>query len=82
MTIAGAAATEAFDRSRPLWEFTLIEHLDGDRAALVMKLHHSLTDGIGGIQLALLLFDLEADPAPPSPSPPEILGPNIANPAI
>jgi WS/DGAT/MGAT family acyltransferase len=48
-----------FDRSRPLWEFTLVEHVEGDRAALVMKHHHSLTDGIGGIQLALLLFDTE-----------------------
>ncbi len=52
-------AMSAFDRSRPLWEFTLIEHLQEDRAALVMKLHHSLTDGLGGMQLALLLFDTE-----------------------
>ena len=69
MTIAREAAIEGFDRSRPLWEFTLVEHLQGGRAALVMKLHHSLTDGIGGIQLALLLFDLEASPTPPVPEP-------------
>jgi diacylglycerol O-acyltransferase / wax synthase len=69
MAIARAAVTEPFDRSRPLWDFTLIEHLDGERAALVMKLHHSLTDGIGGIQLGLLLFDLEARPGRPSPVP-------------
>ena len=56
-------AMTAFDRSRPLWEFTLVEHLEHDGAALVMKIHHSLTDGLGGMQLALLLFDLEADPA-------------------
>jgi diacylglycerol O-acyltransferase len=60
MTIAGAAASEEFDRSRPLWEFTLVEDLEDDRAAFVMKLHHSLTDGIGGVELALFLFDLEA----------------------
>ena len=80
MTIARAAATEDFDRSRPLWDFTLIEHIGGERAALVMKLHHSLTDGVGGIQLALLLFDLEAHPAPPPPSPPEVLGGEHAEP--
>ena len=54
----------AFDLSRPLWEFTLIGHLSGDRAALVMKLHHSLTDGIGGMQLARLLFDVGEEPGP------------------
>jgi diacylglycerol O-acyltransferase len=50
-------ALSGFDRSRPLWEFTLIGGLLDDRAALVMKVHHSLTDGIGGMQLAFLLFD-------------------------
>ncbi|HZP28456.1 MAG TPA: wax ester/triacylglycerol synthase family O-acyltransferase [Acidimicrobiia bacterium] len=57
--IARAAAMTAFDRARPLWEFTLVEQLAGGRAALVMKLHHSLTDGIGGMQLMLTLFDAE-----------------------
>ncbi len=61
------AAMTAFDRSYPLWEFTLVERLDGDRAALVMKLHHSLTDGIGAMQLALLLFDAERSPTEPKP---------------
>ena len=50
-------AMTGFDRSRPLWQFTLIERVDGDGAALVMKVHHSLTDGIGSMQLAFLLFE-------------------------
>ena len=50
-------AMTGFDRSRPLWQFTLIEHLRGGGAAFVMKVHHSLTDGIGGMQLAFLLFE-------------------------
>jgi diacylglycerol O-acyltransferase / wax synthase len=58
---ARAEAMTAFDSARPLWQFTLVEHVDGDRAALVMKLHHSLTDGLGGMQLAMLLFDQEPD---------------------
>ena len=57
-------AMSGFDRSRPLWEFTLIDHLIGDRAALVMKVHHSLTDGIGGMQLASLLFDATGGTVP------------------
>ena len=48
-----------FDRERALWEFTLVEGLEGGRAALVMKLHHSLTDGIGGMEMAKNLFDLD-----------------------
>jgi diacylglycerol O-acyltransferase len=50
-------AMSSFDLSRPLWQFTLVEGLAGNRAALVMKVHHSLTDGIGGSKLALLLFE-------------------------
>ena len=57
-------AMTGFDRSRPLWTFTLVDKVDGNRAALVMKVHHSLTDGIGGMQLAFLLFDLTRDAQP------------------
>ena len=59
----------AFDRERSLWEFTLIEGLEGGRAALVMKLHHSLTDGVGGMEMAKCLFDLEAAPGELGPMP-------------
>ncbi len=52
----------AFDRARPLWEFTLIEGLEGGRAALAMKVHHSVTDGVGGMALLTELVDLERDP--------------------
>ncbi len=61
LELASTAAMAAFDRTRPLWEFTLVEGLSNDRAALVMKMHHSLTDGIGGVQLASLLFDDRPD---------------------
>ncbi len=57
------------DRDRPLWEFTFIEGLEGDQTALVMKLHHSLTDGVGGMDVARLLFDIEPDPADLGPMP-------------
>ncbi len=66
LAMARNAAMAAFDPAHPLWEFTLVEHLEGDRAALVMKLHHSLTDGVGGMELALLLFDLERDAVAPA----------------
>jgi WS/DGAT/MGAT family acyltransferase len=34
-----------------------------------MKVHHALTDGIGGMQLALHLFDLDRNPPPPTREP-------------
>jgi len=57
LDIAGPIAMSAFDRERPLWEFTLVEGLQGGRAALIQKFHHSLTDGVGAVKLAELLLD-------------------------
>ena len=59
---ARAMAMAGLDRSRPLWEFALVEGLDGGRSALVTKLHHVLTDGVGAVQLAAHLFDFEPEP--------------------
>lgn len=73
--LAAAVTTVPFDRARPLWEFTLVEGLTGDRTALVMKTHHAVTDGVGGVQLMLEIFDLEPHPddprreLPPEPEP-------------
>ena len=57
------------DKDRPLWEFTFIEGLKSGQTALVMKLHHSLTDGVGGMDIARLLFDVEPDPGDLGPMP-------------
>ncbi len=57
------------DKDRPLWEFTFIEGLENGQTALVMKLHHSLTDGVGGMDIARLLFDVEPDPGDLGPMP-------------
>lgn len=72
LEMARVAGMTAFDPARPLWEFTLVEGLEGGRAAMIMKVHHALTDGIGGIQLAAHVVDLERRPAdlgsmPPAP---------------
>ena len=50
-----------FDRERPLWEFTVVEGLADGRAALIQKIHHSLTDGVGAVELALALLDDRPD---------------------
>lgn len=69
LEVARVAVASGFDRSRPLWEFTVIEGLDdpavpgGARAVLLTKAHHVVADGIGAIRMAANLFDLMADPA-------------------
>lgn len=56
------------DRSRPLWEWWVVDGLDDDRIAIVEKLHHALIDGVSGVQLLSALTDL-ADFAPPADGP-------------
>jgi len=62
LEMARLAAMEDFDRARPLWEATLVDGLEDDRAAMVLKFHHALTDGVGGIQIGMILFDLSEVP--------------------
>ncbi|TCN54807.1 WS/DGAT/MGAT family acyltransferase [Rhodococcus sp. SMB37] len=63
LDFARTAAMTAFDKERPLWEFTVLSGLDGGRAALVMKVHHSLTDGLGGMQIAREIVDFTREGA-------------------
>ncbi len=64
--LAGRIASQRLDRSKPLWEMWLVEGLEDDRFALISKTHHSLVDGVAGVDLATVLLDLERSPAPPS----------------
>jgi diacylglycerol O-acyltransferase len=62
LDVAQPIAMQGFDRARPLWEFDVVEGLADGRAAVIIKLHHAITDGVGGIKIAMHLFDLERDP--------------------
>lgn len=64
---------DPFDRSRPLWQFIVIDGLEGGRSAMVLKLHHTVTDGEGGVELSLQYLDLEREPAPLPPVDPDIV---------
>lgn len=72
LEMARLAEMADFDRARPLWEVTLIDGLTNGAAAVVCRFHHALTDGVGGIQIGMILFDLEPHPDvdPPSPEAP------------
>lgn len=60
--IAEPIAMQGFDRARPLWEFTVVEGLEDGRAAVIAKIHHAITDGVGGVKLMMELLDLERRP--------------------
>jgi WS/DGAT/MGAT family acyltransferase len=71
-TLAQTMAEGDFDRMRPLWEMMLVSGLKEGQAAFIAKIHHSVTDGIGGLQMAALLFDFdrkgqELGPMPEAP---------------
>lgn len=72
LALAEPIAMQSFDRARPLWECTYVEAA-GDRSAMILKLHHAITDGIGGMKLMMEVFDLEPDAVKsPMPAAPKV----------
>jgi diacylglycerol O-acyltransferase / wax synthase len=61
--LAGRLFSQRLDRSKPLWEMWLVQHMAGERFALIAKTHHALVDGISGVDITTVLFDLEPEPA-------------------
>jgi len=53
------------DRNRPLWEMFVINGLEGDRSAIVSRVHHCMVDGVSGIELLVATLDISPEPAPP-----------------
>ena len=62
LQLAARIASQQLDRSKPLWEMWIIEGLEDNRFALINKTHHALVDGVSGVDLATVLFDLEQYP--------------------
>jgi WS/DGAT/MGAT family acyltransferase len=69
-TLAARFFSQQLDRTKPLWELWLVEGIEDDRFAIIGKSHHCLVDGVSGVDITTVLFDLERDPPePPSPPP-------------
>jgi diacylglycerol O-acyltransferase len=62
--LMGRLMSQPLDRARPLWEAWMVEGLAGGRWALVSKIHHSMIDGIAGVDLISVVLDHERAPAP------------------
>src|SRR5215217_6363243 len=67
--LAGRVFAQRLDRSKPLWELWLVDRVGDGRFAIIAKTHHCLVDGISGVDITTVLFDLE--PEPPAAPPPE-----------
>jgi WS/DGAT/MGAT family acyltransferase len=73
LNLAQRMAEQDFDRKRPLWEMTLMTGLPDKKAAFVVKIHHAITDGMGGLAMAAAMLDLSPEPRAdlgPKPAPP------------
>jgi WS/DGAT/MGAT family acyltransferase len=68
-SLVGRIYSQRLDRSKPLWETWLVQGLEDNAFALITKTHHSMIDGIAGVDLASVLFDLSPVPKKVEPEP-------------
>jgi len=62
--LAGEFFAVPLDRQRALWSILLVQGLSGGRTAQLVKAHHCLVDGVGGVQLLIALLDTTPNPPP------------------
>ena len=74
--MTGRLLSQQLNRTKPLWELWVVEGLEGDRFALVFKIHHCMIDGISGVDLMAVLLNFaptdeieEIKPFEPRPAP-------------
>jgi diacylglycerol O-acyltransferase / wax synthase len=79
--LLGRIFSQRLDRSKPLWEVWVVQGLEEGGFALISKTHHALVDGISGVDISTVLFDLtpttpevdgDADRWTPTPEPSQL----------
>jgi WS/DGAT/MGAT family acyltransferase len=71
LDLASLVVADPFDRTRPLWQFLVVEGMRGGKAAVIQKMHHTITDGERGVELSLQYLDFERDAPEPPPIDPD-----------
>ena len=64
LDFAQPMAMQGFDRARPLWELAIVEGLESGRSGMIMKLHHSISDGVGLVNMTASMVETWRDPDP------------------
>lgn len=64
LDVGAPVVMQAFDRDRPLWEMVLVEGLEGGRAAVLLKIHHAMSDGVGLVRMTAGLIETSREPEP------------------
>ncbi len=62
--MAARVFSQQLDRTKPLWELWMVQGLTRKRFAFVTKTHHALVDGVSGVDIATVLFDVKPVPEP------------------
>ncbi len=61
-TLAARIFSQRLDRTKPVWEMWLVDGVQNGRFAIVGKTHHALVDGVSGVDITTVLFDLDREP--------------------
>lgn len=71
LELAALIAREGVERAAPLWQIIVVDDLEGGVGSVIVKFHHSLTDGVGAMELMLAILDWSRHPrhhVPPEPA--------------
>ncbi len=66
--LAGRLMSQQLDRAKPLWELWFVEGLPDGKFGVISKIHHCMIDGISGVDLMAVMYNLAPDGAMPEPS--------------
>jgi diacylglycerol O-acyltransferase len=72
LDLASLIACDPFERTRPLWQFVVVDGLRGGKSALIEKLHHTIADGETSVQISLQFLDFDRDAPEPPPLDPTL----------